>query len=65
MAMTLHTSLGDIKLELFCDLVPRTCEVRVCGCVSVQCACKRMPPRPSSAIAPHLAWPSPHRLTRT
>lgn len=29
MAVTLHTSLGDIKLELYCDLVPRTCEVRV------------------------------------
>lgn len=27
MAVTLHTSLGDIKLELYCDLVPRTCEV--------------------------------------
>jgi hypothetical protein len=35
MAVTLHTSLGDIKLELYCDLVPRTCEVsqwRMCGC---------------------------------
>jgi hypothetical protein len=27
MAVTLHTSLGDIKLELYCDLAPRTCEV--------------------------------------
>lgn len=24
MAVTLHTSLGDIKVELFCDQVPRT-----------------------------------------
>jgi len=26
MAATLHTSLGDIKIELFCDRVPKTCE---------------------------------------
>jgi len=26
-AVTLHTDLGDIKLELFCDLTPKTCEV--------------------------------------
>ena len=25
MSVTLHTSLGDIKLELFCDTAPRTC----------------------------------------
>ena len=24
MAVTLHTSLGDIKLEVFCDTAPRT-----------------------------------------
>ena len=27
MAVTLHTDLGDLKLELFCDKCPRTCEV--------------------------------------
>jgi hypothetical protein len=27
MSVTLHTSHGDLKLELFCDLVPKTCEV--------------------------------------
>lgn len=27
--MTLHTNLGDIKCEIFCDEVPRTAEVRV------------------------------------
>ena len=26
-AVTLHTDLGDIKLELFCEQVPRACEV--------------------------------------
>eukprot|EP00035_Acanthoeca_spectabilis_P036907 m.42534 g.42534 ORF g.42534 m.42534 type:complete len:164 (+) comp8335_c0_seq1:307-798(+) len=26
MAVTLHTDLGDIKLELFCDQVAKTCE---------------------------------------
>eukprot|EP00802_Teleaulax_amphioxeia_P031062 Tamp_34036.p1 GENE.Tamp_34036~~Tamp_34036.p1 ORF type:complete len:164 (+),score=38.12 Tamp_34036:65-556(+) len=26
MAMTLHTSLGDIKLELYCDRAPKSCE---------------------------------------
>ena len=26
MAATLHTSMGDIKIELFCDRAPRTCE---------------------------------------
>ena len=24
MAVTLHTSLGDIKIELFCELTPKT-----------------------------------------
>lgn len=24
MSVTLHTSLGDIKLEIFCDTAPRT-----------------------------------------
>ncbi|KAI1285070.1 Peptidyl-prolyl cis-trans isomerase-like 3 [Halotydeus destructor] len=26
MAVTLHTDLGDIKLELFCEQVPKACE---------------------------------------
>jgi cyclophilin family peptidyl-prolyl cis-trans isomerase len=26
MAVTLHTNLGDLKCELFCDLAPRTCK---------------------------------------
>ncbi len=26
MSCTLHTSLGDIKIEIFCDLVPKTSE---------------------------------------
>jgi len=25
MSLTLHTSVGDLKLELFCDLVPTSC----------------------------------------
>ena len=25
-SVTLHTELGDIKLELFCDYIPKTCE---------------------------------------
>jgi hypothetical protein len=27
MSVTLHTSHGDVKVELFCDLAPSTCEV--------------------------------------
>ena len=27
MAVTLHTDLGDIKLELHCDQCPQACEV--------------------------------------
>lgn len=26
-AVTLHTDLGDIKIELFCERTPRACEV--------------------------------------
>lgn len=26
MSITLHTSHGDIKLELFCELTPKTCK---------------------------------------
>eukprot|EP00322_Chrysochromulina_rotalis_P025257 CAMPEP_0115851046 /NCGR_PEP_ID=MMETSP0287-20121206/12276_1 /TAXON_ID=412157 /ORGANISM="Chrysochromulina rotalis, Strain UIO044" /LENGTH=176 /DNA_ID=CAMNT_0003305059 /DNA_START=71 /DNA_END=601 /DNA_ORIENTATION=+ len=25
MSVTLHTTLGDVKMELYCDTVPRTC----------------------------------------
>lgn len=28
MSVTLHTSLGDIKIEVFCESVPKTAEVR-------------------------------------
>lgn len=28
MSVTLHTSHGDVKVEMFCDLAPSTCEVR-------------------------------------
>ena len=27
MSVTLHTSLGDIKVEVFCESVPKTAEV--------------------------------------
>ena len=26
-AVTLHTDLGDIKIELNCELIPKACEV--------------------------------------
>lgn len=28
-AVTLHTDLGDIKIELYCDKVPKACEVAI------------------------------------
>lgn len=28
MSVTLHTTLGDIKIEVFCESVPKTAEVR-------------------------------------
>ena len=34
MSVTLHTSLGDLKLELFCDEVPRTAENFMALCAS-------------------------------
>ncbi|CAM9949464.1 unnamed protein product [Discosporangium mesarthrocarpum] len=34
MAVTLHTSLGDIKLEVFCDTAPRTAENFLAHCAS-------------------------------
>jgi peptidyl-prolyl cis-trans isomerase-like 3 len=34
MAVTLHTSLGDLKIELFCDEVPRTAENFLALCAS-------------------------------
>lgn len=27
MSVTLHTNLGDIKVEIFCESVPKTAEV--------------------------------------
>jgi len=29
MSVTLHTSIGDIKIEIFCDSVPKTAEVNL------------------------------------
>lgn len=34
MAVTLHTDVGDIKLELFCELCPKTCENFLALCAS-------------------------------
>ncbi|CAM9677777.1 unnamed protein product [Chrysoparadoxa australica] len=34
MAVTLHTSLGDLKIEVFCDLVPHTAENFLALCAS-------------------------------
>lgn len=34
MAVTLHTNLGDLKLELFCDQTPVTCENFLALCAS-------------------------------
>ena len=35
--MTLHTDLGDIKIELYCDKVPKACEVRYITACAVKC----------------------------
>lgn len=29
MSVTLHTNLGDIKIEVFCESVPKTAEVNI------------------------------------
>eukprot|EP01133_Synstelium_polycarpum_P000373 gene373-435_t len=34
MSVTLHTSLGDIKVEVFCDSVPQTAENFLALCAS-------------------------------
>ncbi|XP_041482174.1 peptidyl-prolyl cis-trans isomerase-like 3 isoform X3 [Lytechinus variegatus] len=34
MSVTLHTDVGDIKIELFCDQVPRSCENFLALCAS-------------------------------
>ncbi|KAF0695386.1 Aste57867_13820 [Aphanomyces stellatus] len=34
MSVTLHTTLGDIKLEVFCDTAPRTAESFLALCAS-------------------------------
>eukprot|EP00757_Euglenozoa_sp_SAG-D1_P015218 gene15218-4548_t len=34
MAVTLHTNLGDVKLELYVDECPRTCENFLALCAS-------------------------------
>ncbi|KAK7934316.1 hypothetical protein WMY93_005212 [Mugilogobius chulae] len=34
MAVTLHTDLGDIKIELFCERAPKTCENFLALCAS-------------------------------
>jgi peptidyl-prolyl cis-trans isomerase-like 3 len=33
MSVTMHTTVGDIKLELFCEVCPKTCEnfLALCG----------------------------------
>eukprot|EP00052_Salpingoeca_macrocollata_P035311 m.14263 g.14263 ORF g.14263 m.14263 type:complete len:164 (-) comp7821_c0_seq1:315-806(-) len=34
MSVTLHTDLGDIKVELYCDLAPKACENFLALCAS-------------------------------
>ena len=37
-SVTFHTDLGDIKIELFCEQVPKPCEVRCkCGLLCDSC----------------------------
>ncbi len=33
-SVTLHTDLGDLKLELFCEQVPKACENVLAHCAS-------------------------------
>lgn len=34
MSVTLHTDVGDIKIELFCEQCPKTCENFLALCAS-------------------------------
>ena len=34
MSVTLHTSLGDVKIEIFCDLIPQTAKNFLALCAS-------------------------------
>lgn len=34
MSVTLHTTLGDIKVEVFCETVPRTAENFLAHCAA-------------------------------
>ncbi|VDK51538.1 unnamed protein product [Cylicostephanus goldi] len=38
MAVTLHTTVGDIKIELFCQECPKTCEYSSCQNFLALCA---------------------------
>lgn len=32
-SVTLHTDVGDIKIEVFCERTPKACEVSVIVCI--------------------------------
>lgn len=34
-SVTLHTTLGDIKIEVFCDTAPHTAEVLYCAALAL------------------------------
>jgi hypothetical protein len=60
MAVTLHTTLGDIKLEIFCDLTPRTAKV---GRDAIQLSVSPPVHASCASVHPCLDW-RPQRLRK-
>lgn len=60
MSVTLHTSHGDIKVEIYCESVPKTAEVRqqcqTCNCMHPELT----PTRTSSPSAAQATTINPH-----
>jgi len=63
MSVTLHTSAGDLKIEVFCESVPKTAEVRETLGQPIKLSAPRLTMlhhRTSSRSAPQTTTMNPH-----
>ncbi|EEY15409.1 peptidyl-prolyl cis-trans isomerase [Verticillium alfalfae VaMs.102] len=61
MSVTLHTTLGDLKIEIFCESVPKTAEVSFLS--ELRSAARPRPDSSSSPNMPRTSSPSAPRAT--
>jgi hypothetical protein len=61
MSVTLHTTLGPLKVEVFCESVPKTAEASL----TPNPTTTKLAPSRSANKPSRTSWPSAHHTTTT